>query len=188
MPRPKTTSDERVLEITRTVLMERGPAAPISAIAKRARLGGPAILARFGSRADLIRAALAPPSLAPLIVLLQREPDPGAFPAQLNRTIHALADWYAIAQPRRLLLRMSAPSQRPRPAAEHSDGPRLEPTLTIWLARAQARGLVRSGDPRALAATVLAALAGAATAPLTDQARPENSSTIIDQLTTLLRP
>ena len=186
MSRPRTQSDASILTATRAVLRERGPAAPISAVAKKTGLSAPAILGRFGSRAALIQAALAPPSPAAALAALHAEPRAQGFGDQLEAVLMALGQWSQQALPRLLLLRMSAPSQRPRgPSPDH--GPRLHPTLTIWLARAQARGLVVRGDPQALAATALHTLQGHALAPLFEPGapRPELAS-VVAQLTRLL--
>jgi AcrR family transcriptional regulator len=186
MARPRTQSDEAILSATRATLRERGPAAPISAIAKRAGLSAPAILGRFGSRAALVQAALAPPSSALALAALHAEPRADAFDDQLLAALMALGQWSRQALPRLLLLRMSAPSQRPRGlSADH--GPRLRPTLTIWLARAQARGLVVRGDPQALAATVLHTLQGHTLAPILEPAAAQvELRMLVAQLSRLL--
>jgi len=190
MARPQTRSDQAILEATRTVLMERGPSASISAIAKKARLSGPAILGRFGSRAALVQAALAPPPLAPVLAALYLEPSTDDFQAQLERLLLVMGAWYQQALPCQVLLRLSPPSQRPLPANARAHQPRIQPTLTIWLAKAQARELVVRGDPQALSATILHALRGHATqAMLLGGRNAAALATVVQQLASLtLRP
>jgi AcrR family transcriptional regulator len=141
-------------------MLERGPSAPISAIASRIGATAPAIIGRFGSKAALVQAALAPPSSVDLLAALQHEPREDGFSSQLTELIDLLADWYQRALPGQLLLRMSPPAQRPRSSSSPRGEPRIQPSLTIWLARAQARGLAPSGEPHALSATVIHALQG----------------------------
>ncbi len=161
MARPRTLSDETILTTTRAVLLERGPAVSVSVMAKRVGLSAPALLARFGSKAALVRAALAPPSPRPVLLSLQQEPRPEGFPAQLAETLEGLGRWLERALPCQILLEMSPDRPAPSPA---DDTPRIPPSLTIWFARAQARGLLCPGDPQLLAATALSALRGHALA------------------------
>jgi AcrR family transcriptional regulator len=188
MPRPRTTSDEAILGAARAVLIDLGPAAPISAIARKAGLSGPAILGRFGSRAELIQAALAPPSLAPVLAALHSEPQVPGFSGQLEATLLTLGRWVQQATPGLLLLRMSPAHQRPR--GQVVDGqPRLLPSLTIWLARAQARGLVTQGDAQTLASAVLRTMQGHALAPLLEPGTaPPELAPLVEQLVALLLP
>lgn len=186
MPRPQLRSDQAIIEATRAILLERGPAAPVSAIAQRAGLSAPAILGRYGSRGALVRAALASPSLAPVLAAFQSEPSIHDFPAQLQDVLGVLGRWLQAAIPRQLALRLSPPPQRPR-IASAPDEPRLLPSITIWLARAQARGLVVPGDAQALSATLLHTLQGHATARLLDvRADGPELEVVVSELVTLL--
>lgn len=186
MSRPRTRSDSAILAATRSLLLERGPSAPISAFAKKAGLSAPAILGRFGSRGALVAAALCSPSPASVLAALHADPQPGVFHGQLRAFLLALGDWLAQAVPCQIVHRMSPPAQRPRPGST-PDELRLQPAITIWLARAQARGLVAPGDPRALAATVLHTLQGHALSRLLEpKGEGPSLAAVADQLVALL--
>jgi AcrR family transcriptional regulator len=186
MPRPRIHSDEAILKATRACLLERGPAAPISAIAKKLGTSAPVVLARFGSRAALVQAALSPPSPADLLALLRREPSAEAFPAQLEELLHSLAGWYEQTTTNQLLLRLSAPSQRPR-QQQPQDQLRVQPSLTIWLARAGARGLTPPGNPQLLSSAIIHALQGWSLADLLDGGgKPPSRDALVTQLAALV--
>jgi AcrR family transcriptional regulator len=182
MARPRTKSNDAILEATRAVLLERGPSAPVSAMARRAGLSAPAVLGRFGSRAALVQAALTPPSLLPVLLILQREPEPDRFRDQLAEVLRELGAWLERALPCQLLAAIGAPGS-PSPSRA-DDSPRLQPSLTIWLARAQARGALRAGDPQRLSTIVLNTLRGHAASSLL--AEPTSGPTLDDQVVTLV--
>ncbi|MFH1466529.1 MAG: helix-turn-helix domain-containing protein, partial [Pseudomonadota bacterium] len=126
MARPRTRSDSAILQATRTVLLERGSRASLRIIAARVGLTPAAILARFGDREALVRAALAPPSLAPALAPLLSEPERGRVGPQLQAIIAALAAWLAEASPRAVIAHAMDPARAPRaPGAEAEGEPRL---------------------------------------------------------------
>ena len=55
MPRPKTVSDERVLEVALTVLAEKGPSFTLTDIADGVGLSRATLIQRFGDRAAILR-------------------------------------------------------------------------------------------------------------------------------------
>ena len=83
MPRPKTVSDEEIVSAARDVFLERGPSAPLSEIAKRVGLSQPALSQRFGSKRQLLEAALMPRSLPAWVAALEAGPDDRPFREQL---------------------------------------------------------------------------------------------------------
>lgn len=60
MTRPRTVTDQAILDAARHCAMERGPAVSLDVIAERVGVTSPALLKRFGSRQDLMIAALRP--------------------------------------------------------------------------------------------------------------------------------
>ncbi len=67
MGRPRTVSDEVILETARTVFLEHGPRASTQAIADRLSLSQAALFKRFGTKQELMNAALMP-ALMPTFV------------------------------------------------------------------------------------------------------------------------
>jgi AcrR family transcriptional regulator len=167
MPRPRTQTDFAILVSARSVLLAEGPGAPLRAIARRAGLTAPALLARFGTREALVRQALAVPPVAPALSLMLADPDRDRIGEQLAAILAALASWYREAAPRLMVVRGLEPLRGScGPGPEGDDAPRLHHALAIWLARAQAVSAVVQGDPLVLAGVALAAVAGRACARL----------------------
>jgi hypothetical protein len=119
MPRPRIHSDEAILKATRSCLLERGPAAPISAIAKKLGTSAPVVLARFGSRAALVQAALSPPSPADLLALLRREPSAAPQPGGLVRADHHQPAAAALERSESTPAAAAAPRPAQGPAIPH---------------------------------------------------------------------
>jgi AcrR family transcriptional regulator len=165
MARPRTCPDSALLAAARAVLVECGPSASLRTIAARTHLTPAALLARFGCREALVRAALTPPSLAPALAPMLLDPEPGRLGAQLQAILAALGAWYAEAIPRALIAHALDPGRSSWEGHAPVEGePRLHHTLAIWLARAQAVGGLSPVDSHAQAAVVLAALQGQAVA------------------------
>lgn len=61
MGRPRTVSNEVILKAARAVFLEHGPGASTQAIADRLSLSQAALFKRFGTKQDLMVAALRPP-------------------------------------------------------------------------------------------------------------------------------
>ncbi len=188
MPRPQSRTDGQILKATKTVLLERGPAAPLSAIAQRLGLSSAAIIGRFGTRRALVLAALEPPSPHAVMARLYAQPNPNNFSVQLEQLAHELGDWYRRALPLLLLERMAPPAQRRRRGTPPSQV-RMHHTLAIWLARGQALGQIVPGDSHVLASTLLCAVQGwALTETLLAQDHALGLDSLAGQVTLLLRP
>ncbi len=190
MARPRTRSDAQVLEAARAVLLQRGPHAPLSAIARRLGLTPSAIVARFGTKQALTQAALRPPALpSAVLAQLYAEPLPGELAPQLHQLCLRLATWYATAVPLRLAARY-APQPVPRLSGDDPCSQvRLHNALAIWLARAQARGQLRPGDSHAMARILLSSLEGRAAHQLMERCEPRPELAVfVAQLVALLLP
>lgn len=60
MPRPRQISDEQILSAMRRSVLERGPAVSLEVVASSLAVSVPALLKRFGTRQNLMIAALRP--------------------------------------------------------------------------------------------------------------------------------
>lgn len=81
--RPRTVTDEDILDAARACLLDSGPSVSVAAIGERLGITGPAVLKRFGSKENLVMRALLsepPPDLS-------HGPDPGPLRAQLVETL-----------------------------------------------------------------------------------------------------
>lgn len=168
MPRPRTVSDEAILDATRAAIDAHGPNVTLEVIAQRVGLTAPGLLRRVRSRDALIeRAALPEP---PEVVRRMRAgPEPGPTRPQLvallreacvvfDRFGPALLAWYARSGP-------VFPEGAPNPLRATREAlaswllaarPALSPARAAGLAEAllgavEARGLwARIGGPTTL--------------------------------------
>ena len=82
MGRPRTVTDEQILEKAREVFIDQGPNATTATIAERLGLSQGALFKRFGTKEELLMAALRPAPPAWLDQVLQG-PDARPIPEQL---------------------------------------------------------------------------------------------------------
>ncbi len=159
MGRPRTVSDETILEAARAVFLEQGPAASTTAIAERVGLSQAALFKRFGTKHDLMFKALAPPGIPDFIPVLEAGPLEGV-PArtQLRDVARVIARFFRDMVPCLMVLRTS--DMDPVTMMEQFDVPppvRAQMAVTGWFTRAMDAGLVRKGDPIALTFSFLGA-------------------------------
>jgi AcrR family transcriptional regulator len=166
MTRPRTVTDQAILAAARHCAVERGPAVSLDAIAQRVGLSSPALLKRFGSRQELMIAALRPSDPPQWVRDLEAGPDERPLEQQLHALIAQVFDFFASEMPC-----MTALSESGFPLDEIFDrkqtpGPiRSIWALSSWLERAQQRGLVDAdvspdGDFEGIATGLLGALHG----------------------------
>ncbi len=159
MGRPRTVSDDTILEAARAVFIEQGPSASTTAIAERVGLSQAALFKRFGTKDNLMFKALAPPGVPPFIPLLEAGPSEGG-PAkdQLREVARVMARFFRDMVPCLMVLRTS--DMDPLAMLKQFDVPppvRAQMAVTGWFTRAMELGLVRKGDPIALTFSFLGA-------------------------------
>lgn len=158
MARPRQISDEQILDAARRAVLEGGPSVPLHEIAGRLGVTEPALLKRFGSRTELLLAALRPPDDPPWIEWLNQLPDDRSFPEQLTEVLSTMLAYLAEVVPCLTVLRESGiphdrivDVRRPAPL-------RAVPALTRFLERARERGLVESDLLEDAAVAILGAV------------------------------
>lgn len=160
-PRPRTVSDDEILEATRDLIRSRGPSVSTDAIGERIGVTGQAILKRFGSRDQLLVAALAPPASPPFLDVLAAGPDDRPFGEQLDEFARAAAVFFGQLSRDYIALRWSAVSIRDV-LATSGDAPPAPvagvEVLSSWLERCAERGVIRQVDAQAVALGLLGSL------------------------------
>lgn len=129
--RPRSVSDEEIIEAARACLLAHGPSVSMAAIGKKVGISGPGVLKRFGSKENLVVRALlteAPPDLS-------HGPAPGPLPEQLVALLLTLERLLRQAAPRLATLRAGGVTaskwiKTPRPRLARRN-------LRHWLERAQ---------------------------------------------------
>lgn len=163
MARPRTISDDQILQTARDCFFEHGPSVATDVIAERLGVSPQALFKRFHSKHDLMIAAVAPTGQAPWIPMLEAGPDDRALPEQLTDILMELAEFFVDISRRMSVLRWSG--MDPKKLLERYDeAPPLMDirVLSGWLERAADRGLIREIDFRATAMMMLTSMHGPA--------------------------
>ena len=160
MTRPRQISDEKIIEVARTVFLEHGPSVSTATIADRAGISQAVLFQRFGTKEKLLMAALRPPKVAPWYELVESGPDDRDLRVQLRELGEQILTYFESILPTTMVLRSSglcakdlfAPDETPPPIR----GLRL---VTAWLQTALEQGRI-SGRvaPSAVAMMFLGAL------------------------------
>jgi AcrR family transcriptional regulator len=155
MARPRTVTDEQILETMRRSVLELGPSVSLEVVAERLGVTSPALLKRFGSRQKLMIAALRPPEEE----AWPKPPPPDDRPleAQLVDLFTTIWGIYADVIPCVMALRESG--IEPKHWQPRHPGPqRGAAAMERWLTAARERGLVEVEDLETAGYTMLGAL------------------------------
>lgn len=196
MGRPRTVSNDAILQAARDVFIEQGSSASTSTIAERVGLSQAALFKRFGTKNDLMMAALAPPEVPPFVPLLEAGPS-GEQPVrdELVAIAAVAARFFRDMVPCLMVLRTS--EMTPDKMFEHFDVPppiRAQAALAGYFTRAMDAGLMRRADPIGLTFSFLGAfymrafLTHLIRQPLSDEDLDAYAESIVDTLWRGLAP
>jgi len=160
MARPRQVSDAQILEAARECFLEQGASVSTTVIAKRLGVSQAALFKRFGTKEDLLVAALrpGPEMVQELLDWLADDPDERPIPEQLLDLGVRVRSFFGRLLPRIAQLR-SAGHGPPSCAKGRPFPPQMVYTaLAGWLQRAQQADRIRSCDTEAAAYTLLGAL------------------------------
>jgi AcrR family transcriptional regulator len=162
MARPRQISDAQILEAARACFLEHGHQVSTTVIADRLGVSQAALFKRFGTKDDLMVAALRPDpsSLDGLIARLDAGPDDRAVPLQLREVALTIRDRFAEFLPRMAVLKSAGLTPPPRREGAPKPIPpqRVHTALVGWLEQAHRRGVLRVPDPAAAAFALLGAI------------------------------
>jgi AcrR family transcriptional regulator len=141
--RPRLVSDAQILDAVREGVRQHGPRVSLNEVAGKVGVSQPALLKRFGSRQQLMLAALVRQTPPPWFSHVEAGPDERPLRAQLEDVVGQIARDMEEQLPFLSALRESGIPQdtlcshmRPSPAMNGLHA------LTGWLTRAAERGLV----------------------------------------------
>lgn len=163
MARPRTITDDQILQTARECFYEHGPSVATDVIAEQLGVSAQALYKRFQNKHELMLAALAPSGKAPWIPLVEAGPDDRALETQLAEILHELAEFFVDISRRMSVLRWSG--MDPRKLLERYDeAPPVTDirVLSRWLQRAADTGMIRPLDFRATAMLMLTSMHGPA--------------------------
>lgn len=163
MARPRTISDDQILETARECFFEHGPSVSTDVIAEQLGVSPQALFKRFRNKHELMLAAIAPSEQAPWIPLVNAGPDNRPLETQLTEILTQLADFFVDIARRMSVLRWSG--MDPKGLFDRFDEP--PPLVDIrvlsgWFQRAAQRGLIRNVDFSATAMLMLTSMHGPA--------------------------
>ena len=163
MPRPRTISNQQILEAAKCCFLEQGPHVNTEVIAKDLGVSSQAILKRFGSKQELMLAALAPDDEAAWIPLVEAGPNDQPIRQQLTMILEELATFFVQLARQISVLHFSGIN--PRNLMDRYDEPpplRDIRILAAWLDRAANKKLIRPVDSSAMAMMMLTSMHGPA--------------------------
>lgn len=157
MGRPRQVLDEEILEAARACFIEHGSSVSTETIAARLGVSGPALLKRFGSKRELLKAAFAVGSAPPWLAMVEEGPDERDISVQLREVALTIDAFFRKMVPAFSVLREAGITpQEFRGESENSPAARAQDSMTDWFKRAQERGLLREGDPSVMAGLFMA--------------------------------
>lgn len=159
MARPRNLSDEQILGAARECFLEHGSGVSTMLIAERLGISHGVLFQRFGTKEQLLRAALVPPREAPWIALARSGPDDRDVRVQLRELAGEISAFFDYIVPGLVILR-SAGIQPDWTNACPEDVPpvRAHREMAEWFSRAIARGLLAAVKPEYAADVFLGAL------------------------------
>ena len=143
----------------RASVLEHGPAVSLDLVAKQLSVTSPALLKRFGSRRELMLAALRPPDDTPWYEALEQGPDDRALADQLEELITRTLAFLAQVMPCVIALRESGiPPTEIYPKGQTPPMLKGLSALTLWFERAHSRGLIGDFGLETAATALLGAI------------------------------
>lgn len=160
MARPRTVSDDAILEAARSVFLEQGPSASTAVIAERVGLSQAGLFKRFGTKADLMVAALSPPAIPPFALQVASGPDPDrSVRDQMKEIAREVAVFFRELVP--CIMVLNASGIRPEELLRRFDVPpplMISRAMTSWFQQAMDLGLLRQGAAEPLAFAFLGSM------------------------------
>jgi AcrR family transcriptional regulator len=159
MARPRGTSDEEILEEARACFLEHGAGVSTTVIAARLGVSHAVLFQRFGTKEQLMRAALLPPSEPPFLAGVRAGPDDRGARVQLLELAEDISAYLERIVPCIAVLRSAG--MHLCAAADRREAPppvRARREIAAWFARAVARGLLRPVAPEHAADLFLGSL------------------------------
>lgn len=159
MVRPRQISNEAILEGARECFLSHGPSISTTAIAQHLGVSQGVLFQRFGTKQELMLAALAPTERPGWTELLDAGPDQRPLRDQLREIAEAATDFFEDIVPCVAVLRGAGIEPRTVFQKHSTPAPLVaQRKLAAWLRSAVVAGKVRECDPEALALIMLGSL------------------------------
>lgn len=160
MGRPRQILDEDILEVARACFIEHGASVSTETIAARLGVSGPALLKRFGTKRELIKAAFLVGKFPPWLPLVEAGPEPTReLREQLLEVARVIDAFFRKMIPAIAVLREAGitPDEWKLNGKEAPPA-RTHEAMVGWFRRAQEQGRLREGDPSVMANLFMSAM------------------------------
>ncbi|WNG53438.1 TetR/AcrR family transcriptional regulator [Archangium gephyra] len=160
MGRPRQVLDEEILAAARACFIEHGASVNTEVIAARLGVSGPALLKRFGTKRELLKAAFSVGQAPPWLPMVEEGPDERELTVQVREVAGTIDAFFREVVPAFAVLREAGltpeelrgeDKQVPAPA-------RASLAMAGWFRRAQEQGRLRGGDANVMASLFLAGI------------------------------
>ncbi|WPB77127.1 TetR/AcrR family transcriptional regulator [Archangium violaceum] len=160
MGRPRQVLDEEILVAARACFIEHGASVSTETIAARLGVSGPALLKRFGTKRELLKAAFSIGQAPPWLPMVEEGPDERELTVQLREIAEAIDTFFRRMVPAFAVLREAGltPEELRGNDKQGAAPARAFLSMAGWFRRAQEQGRLRGGDPSVMASLFLAGL------------------------------
>lgn len=152
MTRPRTISDEEILQAAREVFLEKGPSAATSEIARRAGISEGTIFRRFCTKQRLFLAAIGVKGQEDWSEGFEEMAGQGTVQANLQRLTLAMIEFFRVLVPRVMVMHRGM-KEPPRAFFHGKDSPvrRNLQRITTYLEQERDLGRLRMADAEIVA-------------------------------------
>jgi len=159
MARPRNTTDEQILAEARACFLEHGAGVSTALIAERLGISHGVLFQRFGTKEQLLRAALLPALEPPWLAQVRAGPDDRDLREQLRELAEVISDYLESIVPGIAVLRAAGFRLESMSARREELPPvRARAEIAAWFTRAGDRGRLRVPQPEHAADLFLGAL------------------------------
>ncbi|MEE9386146.1 MAG: TetR/AcrR family transcriptional regulator [Nannocystaceae bacterium] len=157
--RPRTFSDQELLETARRCFLERGPGVSTGVIAAELGVSQAAVFKRFPTKQALMLRALAPPAKPGWVEELERGPDERPVKEQLRAHLGRIDAFFSEIIPCMAVL-SAAGFEKKDVCASYDEPPPVKAhrALSTWLEALEAQRRTDLPSPRSAATIILGAL------------------------------
>lgn len=158
MARPRSVSDDQILQTVRACALEKGASFSLEDVSSRLGVSTPALLKRFGTREELVFAALKPPN-PEFLKALEQGPTRAPLRGQLRDILAQFTAFFSSVFPCMMVLRESGISWN-KMSCLHNEPPTLLARTAIfhWLQRAKTSGLIKAEEVETAASAIVGAV------------------------------
>ncbi|MCB9760633.1 MAG: TetR/AcrR family transcriptional regulator [Alphaproteobacteria bacterium] len=159
MARPQLASDEELLDVARSAFIEHGPGVSTALIAERAGVSQATLFKRFGTKDELMLAALLPPEIPRWMSLLDVGPTEADLQEQLREVMLAASVFFEEMLPCMTILRARGRGHFEDLQRYEVPPPvRGQRAVAAWLRRARAQGRIRDVNVDAVAVAFMGSM------------------------------